>query len=367
MKTYLVGGAVRDKLLGAPYHEHDWVVVGAEASELLAQGYQAVGKDFPVFLHPDTKEEYALARTERKSGPGYTGFECYASPDVTLEDDLIRRDLTINAMAEDNDGVIIDPHGGQEDLASRVLRHVSDAFIEDPLRVLRIARFHARYAQLGFYIAEETMQLMQRISAGDELLALPAERIWKELQRALGEQTPQQFFISLQQANALQKLMPALSTLTEDQFAIVEKAPDDKTALIGFALLCSHLDADNTEQLCQQIKAPKDYKELALLIASYQQLCQQPLATAEDILTLIGQLDPFRRPERFEDFLLCCELKFSSNRTTQQLRDAFAACKNINAAELAQQGLKGKAIAQALYQQRLYAIKHLLIERSENE
>ncbi|ARN74298.1 multifunctional CCA tRNA nucleotidyl transferase/2'3'-cyclic phosphodiesterase/2'nucleotidase/phosphatase [Oceanicoccus sagamiensis] len=360
MKTYLVGGAVRDKLLGVPYHEHDWVVVGATPEDLLSQGYQAVGKDFPVFLHPETKEEYALARTERKSGPGYTGFDCYASPDVTLEEDLIRRDLTINAMAEDNDGSIIDPYGGQRDLEKKYLRHVSAAFIEDPLRVLRIARFYARYHYLGFQIADETLQLMQTISTGDELLALPAERVWKEMEKALREQSPQQFFIALQQTKALDKLMPELSLLTAEQFSIVQKASEHKLSLTRFALLLSQLDTHSAETLCEKIKAPKEYKELAMLLARHQQYDSEIVNRAEVLLDTLEQLDPFRREQRFEHFLQCCELKFDSPRTTQQLRDAFIACKAINAGELAKQGLKGKAIAKALYSLRLEAIHQLL-------
>lgn len=367
MKTYLVGGAVRDKLLGVPYHEHDWVVVGATPEQLLSQNYQAVGKDFPVFLHPTTKEEYALARTERKSGPGYTGFDCYTSPDVTLEEDLIRRDLTINAMAEDSDGSIIDPYGGQQDLEQNILRHVSGAFIEDPLRVLRIARFHARYAHLGFYIADETMQLMQTISAGDELFALPAERIWKELEKALGEKTPAQFFISLQAGNALTRLMPVLANLTSQQFSILKHRPQKKTQLIRFALLLSHLSDTDTEVLCDRLKAPKEYKALAVLFSRHQQQCIEVFTAADKLLDMLEQLDPFRRSERFEHFLQCCELKFDSQRITQQLREAYIACKVINAAELAEQGLKGKAIARALYELRLVAINTQLIERSENQ
>lgn len=366
MKTYLVGGAVRDKLLGVPYHEHDWVVVGAAPEQLLSQGYQAVGKDFPVFLHPTTKEEYALARTERKSGPGYTGFDCFASPEVTLEEDLLRRDLTINAMAEDSDGGIIDPYGGQQDLAQKVLRHVSDAFTEDPLRVLRIARFHARYAHLGFQIADETMQLMQTISAGDELLALPAERIWQELEKALAEKTPAQFFITLQRSDALTKLMPLLAEFTSQQFSIVEHRVKKKLQLIRFALLLSHLSDTDAEAVCDKLKAPKEYKALALLFARHQQQCVEAFSSATILLDTVEQLDSLRRSERFEYFLQCGELKFDSTRTIQQLRNAHFACKAIDAADLVKQGLKGKAIAAGLYEHRLAAINTLLNKRSDN-
>jgi len=208
MKTYLVGGAVRDSLLDYPVHEKDWVVVGATPQQMLDSGYQQVGKDFPVFLHPETKDEYALARTERKSGRGYTGFAVHCDPDVTLEEDLVRRDLTINAMAQDAQGNIIDPYNGQGDLANKVLRHVSDAFVEDPLRVLRTARFAARYAHLGFSVAPDTLALMSKIVQQDELAHLPAERIWVEMDKALGERNPEVFIEVLRECGALAKLIP---------------------------------------------------------------------------------------------------------------------------------------------------------------
>lgn len=213
MKTYLVGGAVRDKLLGRPVHEHDWVVVGATPEQLLAQGYSQVGRDFPVFLHPQTKEEYALARTERKSGRGYGGFVCDFSPEITLESDLLRRDLTINAIAEDADGSLIDPYGGQADLQARLLRHVSLAFREDPLRVLRVARFACRYAPLGFTIAPETLDLMRTIANDGELQELTPERVWKETERALGEAQPQVYFRVLRDCGALAVLFPEIDRL----------------------------------------------------------------------------------------------------------------------------------------------------------
>ncbi|MGL5532391.1 MAG: multifunctional CCA tRNA nucleotidyl transferase/2'3'-cyclic phosphodiesterase/2'nucleotidase/phosphatase, partial [Plesiomonas shigelloides] len=203
MQTYLVGGAVRDQLLGLNVTERDWVVVGATPEQLLAQGYQQVGRDFPVFLHPRTHEEYALARTERKQGQGYTGFVCHAAPDVTLEQDLLRRDLTINAIAQAEDGSLTDPYGGQQDLRDRWLRHVSPAFSEDPLRVLRVARFAARFAHLGFRVAPETLALMQQISASGELTHLTAERVWKETEKALNSAAPDVYFAVLRACGAL--------------------------------------------------------------------------------------------------------------------------------------------------------------------
>jgi tRNA nucleotidyltransferase (CCA-adding enzyme) len=213
VKIYLVGGAVRDALLGLPVKDRDWVVVGATPEQLLEAGYQQVGRDFPVFLHPKSREEYALARTERKSGSGYTGFTCYAAPDVTLEQDLLRRDLTVNALAQDADGLIIDPYGGQADLRLRLLRHVSPAFSEDPLRVLRVARFAARYAHLGFRIADETMALMRAMADAGELAHLTPERVWKETENALGTRNPQVFFQTLRDCRALGVLFPEIDAL----------------------------------------------------------------------------------------------------------------------------------------------------------
>ena len=368
MKTYLVGGAVRDKLLGYPFHERDWVVVGATPDDMLSQSYQQVGKDFPVFLHPESKEEYALARTERKTAPGYKGFHCFSSPEVTLEEDLKRRDLTINAIAEDSDGRLIDPYGGQRDLQQKLLRHVSDAFIEDPLRILRVARFAARYAHLGFTVAPETEQLMQKISAGDELSALPAERIWKEMQRALDETTPAQFFITLQRANALEKLMPELITFPDQAFAILGKARLSTDNIPSrFAILFFDLEKTAAEQLCSRLKCPSEYKDLALLVSrlghNYHHTAQSP----DSLLSLIEQLDPFRREQRFERFLQCCELYFDQHRTSTQLRKAYQICNTVSAAQLAQEGLSGKAIATTLRQRRLAAITEAHIIENEDE
>ena len=213
MQIYLVGGAVRDKLLKRPFHERDWVVVGATPEAMLSLGYRQVGKDFPVFLHPESHEEYALARTERKMAPGYYGFNVHATPDVTLEEDLLRRDLTINAMAEQHDGTLVDPFNGQQDIKDRVLRHVSPAFSEDPVRILRLARFAARFAHLGFTIAEETMMLMREMVESGEVDALVAERVWAELDKALGEQSPSRFFEVLRECGALARLFPEIDHL----------------------------------------------------------------------------------------------------------------------------------------------------------
>ena len=368
MKTYLVGGAVRDKLLGYPVHERDWVVVGATAEQLLAQGYQAVGKDFPVFLHPQTKEEYALARTERKTAPGYTGFECFASPDVTLEQDLLRRDLTVNAMAEDSDGSIIDPYGGRQDLAQKLLRHVSPAFTEDPLRVLRVARFSARYAHLGFTVAEETLALMQQISAGDELQSLPVERIWKELHRALGEQSPRQFFAVLDRVGALPALLPELGGLSPAILQTLDDAArQQQPPAICFAVLFIDIDPQQAKQCCQRIKAPKAFSELAQLVSQYARLCADICNDAEQLLTLLKQLDAFRRPQRFADFLQCCELLFKHNRSKQQLQQALDRCIAIDTASIIAQGIKGRNVATELQRQRQRALQQMIAEQHREQ
>ena len=363
MKNYLVGGAVRDKLLGYPYVERDWVVVGATAEQLINLGYQPVGKDFPVFLHPKTKEEYALARTERKSGPGYTGFDCYASPEVTLEEDLQRRDLTINAIAEDDDGTLIDPYGGQQDLEKGILRHVSPAFEEDPLRILRVARFSARYAHLGFTLADETLLLMKKISAGDELLALPAERVWKEMHRSLSERSPDIFFVTLQQCDALKKLMPefdeSVHTITESlKKAAINGLPD----VICFAILFAHSDTVETENFCQRMRAPREFRDLAILVSRFSISCKDDFSSPGQLLTLLESLDPFRRPERFGLFLQSVQLLYNNDRGIDQMKQSLEACKSIDAASLAREGLKGKEIAEALRNRRIEAMTPIFID-----
>lgn len=357
MKIYLVGGAVRDKLLGYPYSERDWVVVGATADELLKLGYQPVGKDFPVFLHPDTREEYALARTERKSGPGYTGFDCYASPEVTLEEDLQRRDLTINAIAEDSDGTVIDPYSGQKDLQQRILRHVSPAFEEDPLRVLRVARFSARYAHMGFTLADETLQLMKKISAGDELLALPAERLWKELQRSLVEKNPEVFFATLDHCDALKTLMPELQgSVNAILEALKKAAASDQPDLVRFAVIFATIDPAMTERFCQRLKIPREFREMALMVSRFSADCKDDFFAPDQLLAVLEQLDPFRRPERFTLFLQSCYLLHGNDRVISQMQQSLDACNTISAANLAAEGLKGQAIAEALRVRRIAAI-----------
>jgi len=343
MKTYLVGGAVRDKLLGIPVKDRDWVVVGASSQKMLDAGYQQVGRDFPVFLHPDTHEEYALARTERKSGQGYTGFVVHADKTVTLEEDLLRRDLTINAIAQDDEGKLVDPFGGQQDVENRILRHVSPAFIEDPLRVLRVARFAARFHHLGFVIADETLTLMQTITASGELEALVPERIWSEIAIALREKSPQVFFQVMRDCGALAVLLPELDNL----FGIPQPAkyhPEIDTGIhtlmvleqaarlsdepvVRFAALMhdlgkgavprkqwpnlkghEQLGAGLLKLLCSRLKVPNDYRDLAILASTWHTHCHRSLGeTAEHILETLEALDAWRKPERFRQFLLACE------------------------------------------------------------
>jgi tRNA nucleotidyltransferase (CCA-adding enzyme) len=359
MKTYLVGGAVRDKLLNFPYHEKDWVVVGGTPEVLLEQGFQAVGKDFPVFLHPDTREEYALARTERKIAKGYTGFECFSSPDVSLEEDLERRDLTINAIAEDDQGNLIDPYGGQQDLADKILRHVSEAFSEDPLRILRVARFMARYHHLGFTVAPETLALMQLIASSDELASLPQERIWKELERSLGEKNPEQFFITLQQCNSLAQL---LSELVPDFGQAIEifthACQQNNNPLIRFSCLLYVLNDQACEQLCKKIRTPRKYIDLALLVNRYGPLTEARALNAAQQLAILEKTDAFRRPERFLDFLTACEILHDNSSTANHLMAALSACKSVDIKSLAEQ-FTGKEIAAQIQQHRIKAIEEL--------
>lgn len=322
MKTYLVGGAIRDMLLDRPVKERDYVVIGATTEEMLSKGFIQVGREFPVFLHPDTKEEYALARTEKKHRPGHQGFIVYSSPEVTLEQDLERRDLTINAMAQDSAGHLIDPYGGQHDLEQRILRNVSAAFAEDPVRILRIARFAARYADLYFRVAEETLELMRRMVASGEVDTLVPERVWQELVKALGETCPSPFFLVLEQCGALHRLFPEIR-VSADTWAVLEKAsqlsPDTEvrfSALINAPTVSeefSHATSSQQRQqpvdtLCERLKAPRRFRDLARLVARYHDQVEKALElSAAAILHLLLATDALRRPERFGQFILACE------------------------------------------------------------
>ncbi len=403
MKTYLVGGAVRDSLLGLQPKERDWVVVGARPEDLLEQGYTPVGKDFPVFLHPETKEEYALARTERKTGPGYTGFDFHADPAVTLEQDLARRDLTINAMAMDNNGDIIDPYGGRADLQNGLLKHVSAAFVEDPVRILRIARFAARFARYGFKVAHATNALMRTMVDNGEVDALVAERVWKEFETALAEDRPTAFFKVLRGCGALVKLFPEIDRLYGvpqpeqyhpeiDTGVHVMMVLDQATKLsndtrIRFAALTHDLGKGATpeaewpqhighearsvklvHEMCDRFRIPNDYRDIAVLVAEYHTHCHRAFEIKPaTLLKVLEGLDAFRREERLDMFLTACTADARGCKGHEDLpypnvdyyRDAFIAAKKINAKKFVEQGLKGEAIRKAVREARVEAIAAL--------
>lgn len=401
MEIYLVGGYVRDQLLGLETKDRDWVVVGATADELLKQDYRQVGKDFPVFLHPQTNEEYALARTERKTAAGYSGFSFHATADVTLEEDLTRRDLTINAIAQSNNGDLIDPFNGQADIKAKILRHVSPAFVEDPVRILRLARFAARFANLGFTIADETQKLMAEMVDNGEVDSLVPERVWQETMRALNEKTPARYFEVLRDCGALKKLFPEIDQLwgvpqpeehhpeidtgIHTMMVLTQAAKLSDDPKVRFAALVhdlgkgitpkeqwpKHIEHEScgvplVEALCDRYRIPNDYRELAVIVTRYHLHYHRAAELRDDtFLKTLESLDAFRRPERFELFLLACEAD-SRGRTgfeDQQFEQAdiyrkvFNAAKAINAKELVARGLKGTEIKDELTKQRTTAIK----------
>lgn len=399
-QIYLVGGAVRDQLLGVPWDEHDWVVVGATPEQLLQKGFRPVGQDFPVFLHPQTSEEYALARTERKSGQGYGGFTFHATPEVTLEDDLQRRDLTINAMAMDDEGAVIDPYGGQQDIQKRLLRHVSPAFAEDPLRVLRVARFAARYAPLGFSVADETLELMRELADSGELKALTAERSWKEISRALMESRPDVFIRVLRDCGALAELLPEVDCLFgvpqpeahhpevdtgEHVLLVLQQAAQMQLPLAArWACLLHDLGKGRTPErfwpkhhgheskglaavkaVNQRCKAPRECQELALLTCEYHTHCHRALELKPGtLLKVFKAFDIYRRPERFELFLGACEADARGRTGLEQraypqvdyLRGAAEAARSAEVQVLLAQGLQGAELGKAMEQERLRLI-----------
>ena len=403
MQVYLVGGAVRDRLLGRVVGERDWVVVGATPAELTALGFTAVGKDFPVFLHPQSKEEYALARQERKVAPGYHGFTTVFSPDVTLEEDLKRRDLTINAMAEDTSGRIVDPYGGQRDLAARLLRHVSDAFVEDPVRVLRVARFAARFSEAGFRIAPETEALLKRMTGSGEIAALTPERVWREMARALLEPHPEVFFEILLRCGALGVLMPELAalhgvpqpakwhpevdTFVHVMLALGVAARRQSSLAVRYAVLLHDLGKALTppdqwpahhqheerglepiEKVSARLRAPNDCRELAVLTSRHHTLVHRALELrAVTIMKLFTETDAFRRPERFTELLLACEcdargragLEARPYPQADYLRQAHAAAMSANLTAAERQGLAGPQIGAALQERRLAAVTQI--------
>ncbi|MFP6780974.1 MAG: multifunctional CCA addition/repair protein [Gammaproteobacteria bacterium] len=400
MRIYKVGGCVRDRLLGDEIKDRDWVVVGSSNEEMLALGYKKVGKDFPVFLHPKTHEEYALARTEKKTGRGYYGFEVDASRAVTLEEDLSRRDLTINAIAEDENGSVIDPYNGQQDLEDGVLRHVSPAFVEDPLRVLRVARFAARF---NFSVASSTLELMKEISSGQELLTLAAERIWSELERALNEPYPDTFIRTLRDANALAVLFPELDCLfgipqpakyhpeidTGEHIclALRQCANLNASSEIRFAVLVHDLGKGTTDaellpghsgheergvdlvaEFCNRFRIPKSHRSLAVIVTRYHLMVHRARdLRASKLLNLMLNLDALRRPARFDDILLACKIdatgrlgmSASPYPSTQYLRTARDELANVDTREIAERGLEGDALLEEISRARIAALENM--------
>jgi len=363
MNCYRVGGAVRDTLMGYPHHETDWVVVGSTPEEMIAEGFTQVGRDFPVFLHPDTKEEYALARTERKSGPGYHGFVVHADPSVTLEEDLERRDLTINAMAMDEDGVVTDPFGGQADLDAKILRHVSPHFVEDPLRVLRVARFAARYHHLGFTVAEETLSLMAEIVAANELPHLSTERVWVETEKALGEQHPEIYWQVLTDCGALTVLAPELA-VSNGMGALSRAAPYTQRTDCRWAALLADLPEARAGEASERLKAPNAYSLLATRVSGGRPRVKTALKDANECMNLLKALDALRREEPFGGF---CEalVALEQNSTDAQnainlLQRARAVAQQVKAADFADQSVKGPELGAAIQAAQIEAISALL-------
>ncbi len=401
MKVYLVGGAVRDERLGIPIKERDWCIVGSTPDALVALGYKPVGKDFPVFLHPQSGEEYALARTERKTGAGYHGFKFHADPDVTIEDDLRRRDLTINAIAIDEDDSIIDPFGGVADIESRVLRHVSDAFVEDPVRILRVAKFAARFAALGFTIADGTIGLMSEMVANGEVDALVPDRVWKETEAALASDNPQVFFDVLRQCGALERLYPEIDSLfgvpqppkwhpeidcgVHTMMVLEQAARLSADGDMRFAALVHDLGKATTDKkllpshygheqrsvnlikkLTGRLPVPNAYRDLALLVAEFHGHSHRAYELkAATLLRIIKKTDALRRPERFEKFIIACEAD-ARGRTGMEknpypqadyLRGALQAIVGISAQDFKDDGLEGPELGQAIDDARTRALK----------
>jgi tRNA nucleotidyltransferase (CCA-adding enzyme) len=401
LKIYCVGGAVRDRLLGLPVQDHDWVVVGGTPEQMETEGYLPVGKDFPVFLHPETHEEYALARTERKTALGYKGFAVYAAPDVTLEQDLSRRDFTVNAIAQDADGTLIDPYGGQADLKAGVLRHVSSAFNEDPVRILRGARFVARF---GFSIAPETLALMRDMVNNGEVDALVAERVWQELARGLMEKNPSRFITTLRECGALQKILPEVDALfgvpQPPQYhpeidcgihtmMVLDDAAHHGYALeVRFAALTHDLGKGNTpadilprhighEQrsvdllkgVCDRLRVPADCRDLGLLVARYHgDIHRAEQLRPDTIVRLFQNCDAWRKPQRFQQILEAC-MADARGRTGHEndiypqadhLLRALHAAQAVNAGAIAQQCEDKNLIADKVREARIVAVEHVL-------
>tara|TARA_B110001450_G_scaffold255984_1_gene284979 strand:- start:413 stop:1642 length:1230 start_codon:yes stop_codon:yes gene_type:complete len=397
MQIYRVGGAVRDRLLNYPSSENDWVVVGASPQALIDRGYRPVGRDFPVFIHPQSGEEYALARTERKSGHGYGGFTFYTASNVTLIEDLQRRDLTINAIAEDSEGCLIDPYNGQRDLDDKILRHVSDAFLEDPLRVLRTARFAARYHHLGFSIASETMDAMRVLVDSGEMEHLVAERVWRETQRALGEQTPQVYFQTLRDCGALACILPEVDRLfgvaqrpdfhpeidtgVHTMMALEQAAKLSDDCSVRFAVLVHDVGKGITpadvlprhtghearglplvKTLCERLKVPNEYRKLALVVTEYHLQCHRAAdLKVETLLNLLRGVGALKSSAKLEPFLLSCEadargrlgLENRHYSSPNYLRRAQSALATVSIADLVSSGAAGDEIGRQLHDRQI--------------
>lgn len=355
LEIFLVGGAVRDELLGKPIKERDWVVVGATPEEMIAKGYQPVGKDFPVFLHPKTHEEYALARLDRKTSKGYKGFHFYASPDVTLTEDLIRRDLTINAMAKNMaTGELIDPYNGQKDLTQKLLHHVSAAFTEDPVRILRVARFACVLPD--FHVHPETNQLMQQMVQSGEIDALVPERIWKEFSRALMSEKPQRFFEVLKNCDALDILFPEFKN-TLDLTALNNAVKIHTSETMRFAVLLHYLSQSDIQAICKRFRVPSEFKELALLVSKYfNHYHNLNMQNAEQVLFILKSIDAFRRPERFSQWMTACHAINKKQNHNAALLRALTAAKNVDIQHLIDEKVQGKEFADKLHILQLAAI-----------
>ena len=404
MQEYLVGGAVRDQLLKIEGADRDHVVVGSTPQEMLSLGFTQVGNDFPVFIHPKTGEEYALARTEKKQGHGYTGFICSFGKDVTLEEDLLRRDLTINAMAMDKSGQIIDPYGGLIDLNNRVLRHISPSFKEDPLRVLRVARFAAKLHYLGFYVADETLLLMQEMTQSGELSSLTPERVWIETQKALNTSDPHIFFIILKKVGALKVIFPEVDALfgvpgpkrwhpeidsgihtlmTLRRISLETSDPKTRFAMLchdlGKALTPKNewphhrnhcaLGVEPLKQLCKRLKVPKDYEELAYIVVFHHSYMHHLYRNgAEGIVNLLDKLDAWRRPQRIKPFVQCCKCDFLGRKGFENrpfpradyFLAIFSLCLSVKAGEFISLSYTGKDIGIKMHEKRVELVKDFM-------
>ncbi|CAK2710766.1 fused CCA tRNA nucleotidyltransferase/phosphohydrolase [Vibrio crassostreae] len=410
LQRYLVGGAVRDKLLNIDSYDKDWVVVGSTPQQMESLGFTAVGKDFPVFLHPKTKEEHALARTERKSGSGYTGFECYFAPDVSLEEDLMRRDLTINAIAQDDEGNLHDPYHGQQDLSDRILRHVSDAFVEDPLRVLRVARFAAKLHHLNFTIAPETMTMMATIVESGELAHLTAERVWQEWHKSLSMPHPEVFLSVLKECGALAVVLPEIDALfgvpqpekwhpeidtgihtlmVAQQAALLSpslpvrfaaqvhdlgKGVTPKSEWPSHKMHC-HTGVKIIKKLCERVRVPNEFRDLALLVCEqHSNIHRAGELKPTTFLKVLNKFDVWRKPDRLNDILLCCQADHAGRKGLQdqpypqkaRFEAAYKAALQVEVKAIIADGFKGKDIREEQEKRRAAAIENALSELTDN-